>query len=130
MKRCEFHACLLDLNDLVLCDNPLIQPITILGGAFLGRVINVDDSKTLLVGNCPFKIIQNRPVEVAADVSPIRDGPAQLSQVAAQIIHALGIVDLAIQRDRVDVCHPIFSDHDRGLISLPQEARSPIQRFG
>ena len=85
-------------DDPVLPDHLRVPSAAELRRALLGAERDVDDAEPFVVALGPLEVVEQRPDEIAADVVALGDGPVQLDQVAAQVLAAIQVDDLAGRR--------------------------------
>src|SRR6476660_6956590 len=81
-----------------------------LGDAGLGAVVHVDQAEAFVVAFGPFEVVHEGPREVAADVHAVGDRLAYRGKVAAQVVDAFGVADLAVRIHVVVERGAVFRD--------------------
>src|SRR6185295_15328809 len=66
----------------------------------LSRIVDVNDSKSLRVAVSPLEVIEQRPDEIPAYINTALNRVAYSSDMSAEILDSLRIVDLSIDRRR------------------------------
>src|SRR4051794_9947321 len=86
-------------------DDATVFPSAVLDGALLGFIVDSQDPESLLVTPCPLEVVEERPVEVAADVDALVDRIEDRPEVQAEEVDPLLVVDahLAILDDALIV---------------------------
>jgi len=82
--------------------------------------------EALLVPLLPLAVVHDRPVEIPADVRPVRDGPAQGEEVALRVVDPLRIVGTGrrgLTQSIPDM--PFLGDHNRKSVPLVEEGGGP-----
>src|SRR4051794_21083582 len=64
--------------------------------ALLVFEINIDDAKALAIPQRPFKIVEQRPDKIAAQVHPLLDGTREGCQMRLDVIDAARVVDIIV----------------------------------
>src|SRR4051812_10216740 len=57
-------------------------------GAFLSRVVHVDQTEARQVAGGPFEVVHKRPVIIGVDFHSVSEGAAHFAQVATHVINA------------------------------------------
>ena len=72
-------------------DNLFIEISGILWDALLGGIVDIDDAEALPVALGPFKVIQEGPLEIPAQVNTVCRGAAILQEVAVEEVFPVGV---------------------------------------
>src|ERR1700722_9261555 len=100
-------------------DKLLVPGERSLGYSALGRVIHVDQTKPWAVAVGPFKVIQQRPDEIAADVSSGLPGIRNRGEMFLYVFRSFPVIDRPVRLHRVDESGSILADINRRELGIP-----------
>src|SRR5690606_38590173 len=97
LQHLGHHRTHLEHDGAVRGDDVAVVGSGLFWGSALGRVVDVDQAKAMLVAVRPFEVIDAGPVEIALDGEPLAGGAGKLSQVASDEIDPRSVVHTAVQ---------------------------------
>src|SRR5689334_775341 len=72
--------------------------------------VDVDQAEAVVVGALPLHVVEKAPVEVAGEFHAVGRGAAELQEIAARVVDALGVVYAAVHRYPVGVREAVLGD--------------------
>ena len=92
----------------------------------MGLVVNVNQAKALAVAAGPFKVVHQRPVEVAANVGAGFDRLSKLRKVGADKVDALDVVALSVGTQVVGAAYAVLRDEDWLFVAFPNKLEKVV----
>ncbi len=105
----------------------MVPSVRVFGNSFHGLEVNIDESEAHAISFGPFEVVQDGPVEIAADIGAIGDRLSEGGQMSRGVVDSWRIVDFAILMHPVHGGTAIFGDVDGLRVALREHKRSPIE---